>query len=162
MERFSTVFVRYLCELFRVLRRNIQRYEPEYPATWSAISAEFCQNCPGFQIGIEKAENRGIIEVVMHMTERPESRRPVILHDPVEDTPEYMAIKDEVEAKADLYIKQLKETRWREAKTDFERSLIRSASYAHVYWAEKKRILREDYGIEWKTPGEMNPQIRFD
>ncbi len=73
------------------------------------VSAEFCQNCRDLQNGIENEKNRGIIEAVIHMTERPEPCRPVILHDPVEDTPEYMVIKDEVEAKADLYIKQLKE-----------------------------------------------------
>lgn len=73
------------------------------------VFAEFCQNCRDLQNGIENEKNRGIIEAVIHMTERPEPCRPVILHDPVEDTPEYMVIKDEVEAKADLYIKQLKE-----------------------------------------------------
>ena len=34
--------------------------------------------------------------------------------------------------------------------------------YCHSYWAEKKRILKEDYGIDWKTPGELNPEVLFD
>ena len=31
----------------------------------------------------------------------------------------------------------------------------------HRYWARKKALLAER-GIEWKSPAEMNPDIRFD
>lgn len=31
----------------------------------------------------------------------------------------------------------------------------------YKYWARKKELLRKK-GIEWKTPAEMNPNIRFD
>lgn len=31
----------------------------------------------------------------------------------------------------------------------------------HRYWYRKKELLKE-YGIEWKSPAEMNPDIRFD
>lgn len=31
----------------------------------------------------------------------------------------------------------------------------------HRYWARKKELLR-NYGIEWRSPAEMNPDIRFD
>ena len=34
--------------------------------------------------------------------------------------------------------------------------------YCHECWETKKRILKEKYGIEWKTPSEMNPDILFD
>lgn len=34
--------------------------------------------------------------------------------------------------------------------------------YCHYYWAEKKRILREKYGIDWATPAELNPYCIFD
>ena len=34
--------------------------------------------------------------------------------------------------------------------------------WCHAVWAEKKRILREKYGIEWRTPAEMNPRVAFD
>jgi hypothetical protein len=30
---------------------------------------------------------------------------------------------------------------------------------ARFYWAVKKRLLREKYGIEWRTPAEMNPKM---
>lgn len=32
----------------------------------------------------------------------------------------------------------------------------------HVLWGMQKRILRERYGIDWKTPAEQNPDIMFD
>ena len=31
----------------------------------------------------------------------------------------------------------------------------------HRYWWRKKELLREK-GIDWKSPAEMNPDIRFD
>lgn len=33
--------------------------------------------------------------------------------------------------------------------------------YCHRYWSVKKRILAE-YGIDWKTPQELNPEVNFD
>jgi hypothetical protein len=32
----------------------------------------------------------------------------------------------------------------------------------HAIWAEKKQILREEFGIDWRTPDEMNPDVLFD
>ena len=34
--------------------------------------------------------------------------------------------------------------------------------YCHIFWAAKKKILREEYGIDWKTPAEEYPTIIFD
>ena len=34
--------------------------------------------------------------------------------------------------------------------------------FCHTYWAEKKRILKEEYGIEWFTPAECHPFKRYD
>ena len=34
--------------------------------------------------------------------------------------------------------------------------------FCHTYWDEKKRILKEDYGIEWLTPDECNPTAMYD
>ena len=34
--------------------------------------------------------------------------------------------------------------------------------FCHVFWAEKKRILKEKYGIDWKTPAEQNPGLCID
>ena len=32
----------------------------------------------------------------------------------------------------------------------------------HTFWAVKKRILLEEYGIDWRTPAEQYPTIFFD
>ena len=32
----------------------------------------------------------------------------------------------------------------------------------HLFWAVKKRILHDEYGIDWKTPAERYPTIIFD
>ena len=34
--------------------------------------------------------------------------------------------------------------------------------YCHCFWAAKKRILKEEYGIDWITPAERYPGIIFD
>ena len=32
----------------------------------------------------------------------------------------------------------------------------------HKIWARKKFLLKSLYNIDWKTPAELNPDIRFD
>jgi len=32
----------------------------------------------------------------------------------------------------------------------------------HMFWYEQKRILKEKYNIDWKTPSERNPGVYFD
>ena len=32
----------------------------------------------------------------------------------------------------------------------------------HRIWALQKRILKEEYGITWYSPSELNPDIKFD
>ena len=34
--------------------------------------------------------------------------------------------------------------------------------FCHQYWNIKKKILYEKYGIDWKSPVELNPTVRFD
>lgn len=38
----------------------------------------------------------------------------------------------------------------------------RMLGFCHLYWATKKKILREDYGIIWHTPAECNPDVCYD
>ena len=66
--------------------------------------------------------------------------------DPVEDTEEYKNIEDELQRELDEIFK------------DSPRRL----GFCHVYWATKKRILKEKYGIDWKSPKEMNPGVIYD
>lgn len=67
------------------------------------------------------------------------------MHDEVENTPEYKAIEAELEA---LIEKEI-------GKGGY-------LGYCHGYWRVKKRILKEKYGIDWKSPAELHPYINFD
>ena len=69
----------------------------------------------------------------------------MIKHDPVEDTPEYQAIKDELERKIIAKVG--------------ERD---GMGYCYRYWSAKRAILKEDYGIEWHSPSFWNPRVIFD
>ena len=38
----------------------------------------------------------------------------------------------------------------------------RGMGFCHRLWEVQKRILHEKYGIDWRTPVEMNPDHLFD
>lgn len=67
-----------------------------------------------------------------------------ILHDPIEDTEEFKCIVDKVNKQAENCVE----------------ANIRYGRYMFVE-QEKKRILKEEYGIDWKTTDEMNPNWDF-
>ena len=68
--------------------------------------------------------------------------------DPIENDSRYawMIQKAEKEAEAELAAAGIAST----------------LGYCHMLWPRQKRILKEKYGINWKTPAEMNPDILFD
>ena len=66
-------------------------------------------------------------------------------YDPIEDTPEYIAIKDELHAK--IIEKMGGEM---------------NRGNAYLYPKYKKEILKSDYNIDWKSPQELNPRIKFN
>jgi hypothetical protein len=39
---------------------------------------------------------------------------------------------------------------------------VRGLGFCHRFWRMKQQILKEKYGINWKTPAEMNPHIIYD
>ena len=69
-----------------------------------------------------------------------------MLNDPVELTPEYLAIRDELEAEIEKRLE----------------GIPRGLGFCHLYWGVKKSILKEKYGIDWQSPAERNPMILFD
>lgn len=69
-----------------------------------------------------------------------------MLVDPIEDTLEYKKIEEELES---LIEEELK---------DFPRGL----GFCHAYWYTKKKILKEKYNMDWKSPAELHPGIMFD
>lgn len=68
-----------------------------------------------------------------------------IIIDPVEQTPEYLAIERVLEMRIKAKIG--------------EGGYL---GYCFLYWDCKKRILKEEFGIDWKSPEELNPHVRFD
>lgn len=50
-----------------------------------------------------------------------------------------------------------------EAEIELENHPQKNAmGFCHTLWATRKRILKEKYHIDWKTPVEQNPGIIFD
>ena len=53
----------------------------------------------------------------------------------------------------------------KKAGKEAKRNLIfkrKTLGYCHTFWNEQKRILKDRYGIDWKTPADRNPDIRYD
>lgn len=69
-----------------------------------------------------------------------------IQHDPIEDDPQL----------ADIFAKAEKIV---EAEL---KGKPRGIGFCHQYWATKQRVLKEEFGVDWKSPSEMNPDILFD
>lgn len=69
-----------------------------------------------------------------------------MLRDPVEQTQEYKEAMKNIDPILDK---------------EFPEDAPPMMGTCHRYWARKKELLQK-FGIEWKTPAEMNPLIRFD
>lgn len=37
----------------------------------------------------------------------------------------------------------------------------RDARFIHIFWQEKKSVLRDKYGIQWQSPADLNPDITY-
>ena len=53
------------------------------------------------------------------------------------------------------------------AETEAEYSMeqdrtIELEGSCHILWERQQDILREKYGIKWRTPADMNPDVMFD
>ena len=55
---------------------------------------------------------------------------------------------------------------WLEERVnELAKELIGGADYfgsCYLFWAAKKKILRDRYGIEWMSPADEYPDMRFD
>ncbi|MDB5313195.1 MAG: hypothetical protein JWO38_7397 [Gemmataceae bacterium] len=74
-----------------------------------------------------------------------------IKHDPIEDDPDMKPIFAAAE--------QETEQQLAEVRKEWPRGQL---GYCHLRWGVKQRILKEKYGVEWRTPAQMNPRIAFD
>lgn len=68
-------------------------------------------------------------------------------YDPIEDDPAVQPFLQAAE---------------KEAKSAEELQGSRPKGWTHGFWRVKKRILKEKYGIDWRTPAELNPDWAFD
>lgn len=71
-----------------------------------------------------------------------------LYYDPIEDDPKYAEVFSKIDA---------------EVKTALDMPTKRKGrGYVHIFWGTKKRILKQKYNIDWRTPSELNPHIIFD
>jgi hypothetical protein len=84
-----------------------------------------------------------------HVLREPENPW-AIKRDPIEDNPNMRAILDTT----DRETKQL--------LADDPADLKKQLGYCHRVWLTKKHVLHEQYGVDWRTPAEMNPNVAFD
>ena len=68
-----------------------------------------------------------------------------IEYDPIEDDPRYAAAFRDVNERV---------------RSRF--SDCSDLGVCHQMWAYKKRLLRLEYGINWRSPADLNPCVLFD
>lgn len=73
---------------------------------------------------------------------------PERLHDPVEDDPKIRPI---IRAATKQAMDELK-----------DHPFYEQFGFCHFLWDKKKQILKEKYGIDWRSPSDMNPHIIYD
>jgi len=99
------------------------------------------ENCPDFHL------KTGYIERCRIQLARIESKEDGFTgNDPVEYSEKYLKILIELEAKIEEEL----------------RGEPMGDGFCYEYWSVKKRILKEDYGIRWESPGVLNPDVHFD
>jgi hypothetical protein len=69
-------------------------------------------------------------------------------HDSIEDDPNFQPMIEAAEKDADAQL-----------ANHPERNRL---GFCHLFWKTKKQILRDKYGIKWRSPQEMNPDVAFD
>lgn len=94
-----------------------------------------------------------------------ESAQGRILRDPIEDDPNLGpiigavldAVGKQVQDEHDAHIKELAIT------SPAVAHLFKSGrGLCHAVWLKAKQQLKDEHGIDWKTPAEMNPWKHFD
>lgn len=72
-----------------------------------------------------------------------------LVRDPIDDDPRYQKILEKAYAKA---LNQV-------VAMGYSEDLM---GICNIIWPIKKKILREQYLVEWSSPAELNPGIHFD
>lgn len=69
-------------------------------------------------------------------------------HDAREDDPRYAEVFIKIDAEVDQALATHPQ--------------YGSMGFIHLRWETKKRILKQKYNIDWRSPAELNPQVMFD
>ena len=69
-------------------------------------------------------------------------------HDPVESDPRHAEVFARIDGEVDALLA--------------DHPQRGAEGFCHVWWKTKKRLLEERYGIDWRSPAEMNPHVIFD
>lgn len=69
-------------------------------------------------------------------------------HDKVEKSKEYKKYENYVNEKAD--------------KMALEELGSRCIGFCHLFWIYKRKILKDEFNIIWRSPAEVNPNCKFD
>ncbi len=72
----------------------------------------------------------------------------MLKHDPIEEKEELKEIFEKVDKDVE--------------KVLMEEGVGKGLGYIHIFDSYKKKLLKEKYGIEWKTTKEMNPGVLID
>ena len=97
------------------------------------------------EIAAELQEDIGADDYAAVLAEAQEAQENEPVYDPVELTPEYLAIRYELEEKIDEAL-------------EHERGYY---DFCKEYWMAKRLILRNEYGIRWQSPATLNPNEEF-
>lgn len=90
-----------------------------------------------FEENIRRADRGALDEIVGHGH---------LKHDPIEWTLRWEQIIDQAD---EIVYKNL---------ADYPRGL----GFCHAFWAERTRVLRQEFGLKWRSLSRMNPHVIFD
>lgn len=133
-----------MMERYRFDQKSGTCREYIYDGCGAVVPFESLEECRQLCEPPASGEAQGKMPGVEPAAEKPSG----LLRDPVEDDPRHAVvfrnIDDEVKA----------------LLADHPRR--GSEGFVNIYWETKKRLLKNRYGIDWRSPGEMNPQVIFD
>jgi len=73
-----------------------------------------------------------------------------------------MMIKKDPIENSEQFTKVIKEIDDETEKLLTQEGVQKTRGYILKFWQLKKKLLKEKYNIDWKTPEEMNPGVLFD
>lgn len=71
-----------------------------------------------------------------------------LAHDPVEEEPRYAGVFRAIDDEVKVLLA--------------DHPLRGGEGFVNIYWSTKKSVLKQKYGIDWRSPGELNPHVIFD